>query len=337
MERKRQQYCAAAGAILLMLAGIVAIGGWRLASRSVAVQQFEYGLAMWPLIIGVMLFSLGICGLIAAWHWSRLALCSYAWAALVLSLFCAYASWYQLIQISSDATHFDRVCEAAQSGGSVGDSARVAAVQTGYNAMREALEWCRRYNPLALRLEACPHATDTHGSPWRDCPYVELLRWAETAYQCGGFCKDGIPLFALPEGTINEDNRDQTRTACFAPLTAEVRWHAYMVCTLLMTSAAVLIIPVCSACWLACAPPPLKRAGYVHRPEELEWTIVPQWVDDELPATRPAPDPVDHGFSNVTPPRYSMPSSEVGSDELEEYGAADRLLPQQGRGQGSAW
>merc|ERR1719321_1896114 len=119
--------------------------------------------------------------------------------------------------------------------------------------MSEALLGCRQSNPLALRLEACPTAKDKASIPWQANDFVTLLRMAEGRYACSGFCKNGIPLFGLPGGTVDETNKQLQRPACFAPLTNELRVTGASATSALLIAAGLLLVPVCSACWLACA------------------------------------------------------------------------------------
>lgn len=269
MERKRQQYCVAVGAVLILVAGVI-VGSGGLLARSETVRALEPGLSTSLIRLSIALLVLGFIGLFLAlvrWRW---ALFTYAWLSLALCIACGVSGAYFTAGIVSDAWRFDHACEVDQATGDV-SSQRAAAIQRAYNSMVEALLGCRQSNPLALRLESCPTATDKASVPWQSNDFVNLLRMAEGRYACSGFCENGIPLFGLPGGTVDETNKAVQRPACFAQITAELRQKGKSATSALLIAAGLLLVPVCSACWLACAPPPARRKGYIHRSEELEW------------------------------------------------------------------
>lgn len=286
MERKRQQACVGIGAALLMAAGIGLVILFYYGSSSLAVQTFDTRIITWPLWAGVALFILGVLGAILAGCWSRGCLCFYAWLAVALGTALLCTGSILLTQPPSFSTKVELLCEEADSPAALaglGAPVSVRAAQDSFDSMLEALARCRKQNSLAIRLDACPDAVDSAKKPWGVNPHRQLFRWAENAFSCGGFCKGAPPLFGLPRGSVNEANRAQIRHACFAPIAADIRLWSLLAAGALLSAAVLLLAPAYCACWLACAPPPVRRHGHVHHKDELEWTAVPQedWDSDD--------------------------------------------------------
>lgn len=262
-----------------MAVGVCFIVLWRYVSFSIAVQTFGNNITNWPLWGGVALLVLGSFGAFLAWCSNRCCLCFYAWLAMALGGLFLCGGTALLLQPTSFATKLERLCEEASSPsvlGNLGAPASVQAAQSNFDSMLEALSLCRRHeNNMALRLDACPNSADMAKRTWQSNPNKELFRWAENKFTCGGFCKGAPPIFGLPRGTVNEANRGQIRHACFSPIAANLRQWALVSAGALLSAGFSLLMPSCCACWLACAPPPLRRPGYVHHPNELEWTAVP--------------------------------------------------------------
>lgn len=266
-----------------MSVGVLLLLLWFYYSSSVATKIFQKFVGNWLLMIAIALLLLGSCGLASAWLWNPCCLCAFAWLALLLGATCGSAGSVLLVQPGSDPARLERVCEQAGSVKTLAQlkaPASVVTAQSSYDSMREALAWCRRKNKLAIRLSACPNAVDSANQTWRTNPYRTLFSWAENKFACGGFCQDGAPLFGLPPGTVNEDNRARPRPACFAPIAAELRRQVLVAAGALVLAGILLLGPALCACWLACAPPPVRRADYVHHPKELEWTAVAQEDSD---------------------------------------------------------
>lgn len=271
------------GGALLMAMGVFLVATFWFTSRSVVMQVFEAYIARWLFWAGAALLLLGSMGMCSAWCWNRSCLCFFAWLALSMGATYLTGGAILLVQPWSDAARLERVCEEASSPkalGGLGAPAVVVAVQDSYDSMLDALSSCRCTNKLAIRLEACPVATDSKRRPWRSNPHKQLFRWAESSFSCSGFCKDGPSLFGLPRGTINQVNRGKTRHACFSPIAAEVRRRAWFAGISMLVAGVLLLAPVICACWLVCAPPPIRRPGYVHHPEEVFWVAVPQEDSD---------------------------------------------------------
>jgi len=284
MEQKRQQVCLGIGNLLLMAVGVGLTILALFTSSSLAVQTFENHIARWPLWGGISLLLLGAFGAVLAWSWSRCCLCFYAWLAMAVGAVLICAGSILLMQPTSFAAKVERLCEEANSPAALaglGAPASVRAAQDSFESMLESLANCRRQNSLAIRLDACPNAADSAKRPWRSNPHRELFRWAEDSFSCGGFCKGAPPLFGLPRGSVNEANRGQIRHACFSPIAADMRLWSLLAAGALLSAGILLLAPVHCACWLACAPPPVRRPGYVHHPDELEWTAVPQECDSD--------------------------------------------------------
>lgn len=276
MEQRRQLYCVAIGVIFVLAAGLLTLVVWHTASAGVFVSMFDARLCRALLGIGLAILLLGILGGSALCCWNQYALCGFAWGALICSVVSFSIGCYLFLDVVNSTIHLDRTCQDVQLGiASSHLPQQVDIPQQAYASLLETLNRCREQQPLALRLDSCPKGTNANGSWWQDNPYKDVFRAAETMYSCSGFCFQGVPLFALPDGTVNEDNKLDKRPACFAPLSQEVRDHARFACWVLVIDAIVLILPVCCACWLVCAPPPKRRRRYVHRTEELEWTSLP--------------------------------------------------------------
>merc|ERR1712113_9080 len=143
------------------------------------------------------------------------------------SMVSAALGCYLLIDVFNHTIQLDRTCQNFQSGIVGTLPSQIASPQNAYNALLQALHQCRNGNPLALRLDACPEASDDDGHWWQDNTYKDVFRTAEAMYSCSGFCSNGAPVFGLPEGTVNEDNKLVKREACFAPLAKEVRGYAH--------------------------------------------------------------------------------------------------------------
>lgn len=267
-----------------MAAGVILIAIWRFTSFSLAVQVLEQHVGSWLLWAGGALLLLGAIGALSAWKWSRCCLCCFAWMALLTGVGLLSLGTVLLVQPSSDATRLERLCEEANSPsalGGLGAPSAWVAVQNSYDSMFDALSSCRSQNKLAIRLDACPDATDSAKRPWQSNPHRQLFRWAEKSFSCSGFCKDGPSLFGLPTGSVNQVNRGKPRHACFSAIAAELRSRALLSANALLFAGVLLLAPSICACWLACAPPPNRRAGYIHHPEELEWTAVAQDSDSD--------------------------------------------------------
>lgn len=300
MEQRRQQYCATVGNTVLMACGLLALAGWQSIARSASVRAFE-GTVCWMLLAASLCsLLLGGLGVAAACRWNRCLLCTHAGLAFLLSLCCTIAGVTSMLQADSDTTRIERFCEEVRAAAhrpedgtgrsdeegaiAVGVAATLrgepeaVASQRAYDSLLQGLLACRQKTPMALALseEDCRGSSDRAGQPWEAVALQELFVWAEDQHSCGGFCRDGPPLFALPEGTVDDFNKGDFRGACFEPLVEEVRALASTACWLLLTLGTFLLAPLCCSCWLACAPPPAWRDDYVHRPEELRWTRLPQ-------------------------------------------------------------
>lgn len=272
MGKTRQQYCVATGGSLLFGAGLLLLAAWRDLRASVALEAFENNLCRLLFVVGCASLALGALGASAGCCPSRLLLCFYAWTALLLSVFCAGSSAFFALQVSSTATRVELDCQEVQIGEPVGQAAKAA--QTAYDGMQADLAYCRQSNPNVLELRACPTSLGTSGARWRSSKFWDIFESAEDKYGCSGFCKDGPSLFALPIGSVNKENMQELRPACFSPIMEEVRSKAVLGCSSLLVACVVLLLPCSCACWLACAPPPYRRANYVHRAEELQWTSI---------------------------------------------------------------
>lgn len=272
MGTTRQQYCVAGGGGLLLGAGLLLLAAWRDIRASAALQEFENHLCWLLFIVGCASLALGLLGASAGCCPRRLLLCLYAWMALLLSVFCVASSAIFALQVSSTATRVESDCQEVQIGEPVGQAAQAA--QTAYDGMQADLAYCRQSNPNVLELRACPTSLGTSGARWRHSQFWDIFESAEDKYGCSGFCKDGPSLFALPVGSINQGNVQELRPACFSPIMEEVRSKAVLGCSSLLLASVLLLLPCSCACWLACAPPPGRRANYVHRAEELQWTSI---------------------------------------------------------------
>lgn len=279
MERKRQQACVGIGGTLLMAMGVLLFTLWRFTSFSVAVQVFEQHIGRWLLWAVVAMLLLGTIGAASAWCWNRCCLCLFAWLALLAGAVILTCGVILLVQPASDAARLERLCEEADSLEALAGlraPAVIVAAQDSYESMLDALSSCRRTNRQAIRLDACPDAADSSQRPWQSNPHKELFQWAENSFSCSGFCRDGLPLFGLPRGSVNEVSRGRARHACFSSIATDVRRRSLLAAVALISGGVLLLAPAVCACWLACAPPPSRRPGYVHHPEELDWTAVPQ-------------------------------------------------------------
>lgn len=275
-----QQYCVAIGSVLLMAGGLVSLAASHVMGRSAAMSAFEASVGNALLLAACAALLLGITGAASVLMYSRCVLCTHALAAIALCVVCSTVGVQLLLQVSNDATRIDRVCEQVQAGGSLNGSAAAVSAQQAYDELNDALADCRLANSMALRLDACKEQERRVAAN----PYVALFRDAEDTYSCSGFCQDGMPMFGLPAGSVNEENKGVFRTACFVYLTDEVRSHAGVAVSVLLLVAALPLGPAFCACWLVCAPPPLPRHGYAHRPEELEWIALPQDDDNDSEA-----------------------------------------------------
>ncbi|CAE8701430.1 unnamed protein product, partial [Polarella glacialis] len=278
-RNNRQQYCVAAGGVLVMAVGFMLLAAWRLVLDSEVLRVFEARLCLSLLVSGSLAVGLGVIGAGSACCQSRLVLCGYSWAALFLGISCATCSALLSLQVASRATRVEMDCQEVQLGSPVGSAARPA--NEAYEGMYRDLAYCRKASPLALRLDACLDSPGSPGDRWRSSPFEAMLRSAEEEYRCSGFCEDGQPLFALPVGTINQENKLKKRPACFSPLMEEVREMGVFGCLALLLAALLLVLPSCCACWLACAPPPVRRPNYAHRPEELLRSAPEDDLDEE--------------------------------------------------------
>jgi len=276
---------------------------------SPTMRIMEVGICNAVSSTGFISIGLGMFGITASCcHKGRCALLSYAVLAQLFGAACGVGCAYFLAVVSTNTTLIDYACiqeqrsstvssHVAFAGGTTSQLSFVAAeAQAVYNSMSAALQACRVHTPAALRLEGCEEAQSSVAASndsdtaalagnifmqgrWND--YQDMFRWAEDQYLCGGFCQGGMPVFALPAGSVTQDNKLSNRSACFAPLVQEARWRASLACAALGACSILVVAPVLCACWLACAPPPKVRAGYVHRPEELEWNPVSQRDEDE--------------------------------------------------------
>eukprot|EP00931_Biecheleriopsis_adriatica_P086033 TRINITY_DN60773_c0_g1_i1.p1 TRINITY_DN60773_c0_g1~~TRINITY_DN60773_c0_g1_i1.p1 ORF type:complete len:292 (-),score=66.76 TRINITY_DN60773_c0_g1_i1:41-916(-) len=279
MARKRQEYCVAAGGMLLLGAGLLLLTSWKTLQASPA-QAFQGHMCEVLFMSGVACLPLGVLGAVAGCCKHRCLLCFYSWAALGLSTACTASSTLLSLQASSGATQLEMDCQKVQAGEPLGPVAQ--APQQAYDGMQADLNFCRQSDGQILGLDACPNAPESLGNRWRTSQWWDVLKGAEATYGCSGFCEDGPSLFALPVGSVTEANVLTPRPACFSPLMQEVRSKAMLGCLSLLVASLLLVLPTCCACWLACAPPPSQRANYVHRPEELQWTsVADQAVDEE--------------------------------------------------------
>eukprot|EP00401_Gymnodinium_catenatum_P049135 CAMPEP_0117586854 /NCGR_PEP_ID=MMETSP0784-20121206/68960_1 /TAXON_ID=39447 /ORGANISM="" /LENGTH=62 /DNA_ID=CAMNT_0005388015 /DNA_START=20 /DNA_END=204 /DNA_ORIENTATION=+ len=62
MERKRQKYCAATGAVLLMVAGVLVLAVWQLVSSSGAMRVLASSMCAALLAAGTAVFAVGALG-----------------------------------------------------------------------------------------------------------------------------------------------------------------------------------------------------------------------------------------------------------------------------------
>lgn len=207
-----------------------------------------------------------------------------------------------MLQVDSDTIRIERFCEkvrssagaaeyrleaareapAAEPGDRKDELLELAAAQRAYDSLLQALLACRQKWPEALALseEDCRGAEDRNHTPWEAVHLQELFVSAESEHSCSGFCRDGPSIFALPDGDVDEANRAEVREACFKPLVEEIRTLSSTASLLLLALGEMLLAPVCCSCWLLCAPPPVSRDDYVHRPGEAQWLRLPQDVDD---------------------------------------------------------
>lgn len=267
-----------------MAMGVSVVALWRYTSVSLSVQTFASYISRWLLCSGAALFLLGTFCVVSAYRWSRCCLFFFAWLALVAGATILAAGTVLFVQPGSDAAQIERLCEMAPSGsvlGKLGAPKNIVAAQNSYDSMLDALAACRAKNKMAIRLDACPDITDSAERPWITNPHRQLFRQAEDSFSCSGFCKDAAPLFGLPRGSVNLANRGRPRHACFSPIAAELRNRGMLAACMLLTAGVMLLGPAVCACWLACAPPPVRRSGYVHHAQELEWTAVAQDSDGE--------------------------------------------------------
>lgn len=294
----RQHCCAASGGVLLLVLAVAALSEWQFASGSVAVVILETFLARTLLATALVAVTLGACGLIAICCGNRLLLCGYSVLTLILGFACISTLVALLIEVANQTTCIDFTCARAQTSDVPSDldtdaysiagmPACITAVEAhrAYEAMQNALHMCRQVQPNALSLDACPWQSAVYNTSNLSAAdalrWEKLFRWAEDEYSCGGFCRSHLALFALPEGSVNEGNKLQSRSACYAPLVEEVRKRSRPAFLLLFATAIISLLPAACGFWLACAFPPKRRANHVHRPEELAWTPLPQDDDEE--------------------------------------------------------
>lgn len=279
------------------------LAAWKSIGSSVAVRVFEASVDYTFLVACLSAVLLGILGVAASCRMDR-CLCCHLWLTLLLSFACITGGLLLMLQVDSDAIRIERFCEkvrssagaaeyrleAANEARGVADGAasaergapELAAAQRAYDSLLQALLACRQKWPEALALseEDCRGAEDSNHTPWEAVHLQELFVSAESEHSCSGFCRDGPSIFALPEGEVDEANRAEVREACFKPLVEEIRTLSSTASLLLLALGEMLLAPVCCSCWLLCAPPPVSRDDYVHRPGEAQWLRLPQDVDD---------------------------------------------------------
>lgn len=267
VENRKQEYCSATGAFVLMASGLVTLSVWSLCSNSAAMRMFEPRLMGWLQRLGSVFLTLGCVGVLATWRKWTVVLLSYGCLVLLLSGSCFVLSTAFFVTVYGDVLSFSDACQMVQFNRSAALPPGVQAFQEAYDSMRRALEFCRQYKPVALRLDVCQDALDKVAP--NASAYGDLFRSLEASYSCSGLCFNDVSLFALPDGNVTWDNKLQQRPACYAPMMGEVQRLSILACGTLWLIYLWLVLPACSACWLACAAPMRKIPGYVHNPEEL--------------------------------------------------------------------
>lgn len=279
----RQQACLGVGSALSMSIGAMLLFLFMF-SRNPVVQFFIDYVTHWLLIAGLSFPCLGAFGASAAWCRNPCTLCTFAILSLLACTLCIVAGSIVYIQPPSDAVLYERLCEEANSTeslGTLGAPAVVISAQEAYDSLHEVLVACWRVNSVALGLNSCPDGTVASSRPWQTNPYLDLFQYLENTFSCSGFCSDGVSLFGLPEGAVNEDNCRRTRHACFPSIGYVLRQQAWFSGISLIVAGVFLLAPTTCACWLACAPPPLRRTNHIHHPDELGWIPISQDEDSD--------------------------------------------------------